>query len=117
MIAFSLTCTSLIQQNHPVEQNLLINSHSCACRNPRKACTRAVLESKTKKRPFTVHRYSAEQEHEKGLYSWDLALFRSPRRPELKNLHVIEKMKTLDLAFSTVAGEYKTPTFLSMMIL
>ena len=65
-----------------------------------------MLESRTKKKPFIVHRYSAEQELEKGLYSWDLALFRSPRRQELKNLHVIEKMKTLDLAFSTVAGEY-----------
>ena len=65
-----------------------------------------MLESRTKKKPFIVHRYSAEQELEKGLYSWDLALFRSPRRQELKNLHVIETMKTLDLAFSTVAGEY-----------
>ena len=64
-----------------------------------------MLESKSKKKPFTVYRYSAGQEYEKGLYSWDLALFRSPRRQELKNLPVIEKMKTLDLAFSTVAGE------------
>lgn len=75
-----------------------------------------MLESKTKKKPFTVHRYSAEQDYEKGLYSWDLALFRSPRRQEPKSLHVIEKMKTLDLAFSTVAGEYKILTFLSLMI-
>ena len=66
-----------------------------------------MLESRTKKKPFTVHRYSAEQENGQGLYSWDLALFRSPRRQELKKVHVIEKMKTLDLAFSTVAGEYK----------
>ena len=65
-----------------------------------------MLESK-KKKPFTVYRYSAGQEYEQGLYSWDLALFRSPRRQELRNLHAIEKMKTLDLAFSTVAGEYE----------
>ena len=77
-----------------------------------------MLESKTKKKPFTVYRYSAEQEYEKGLYSWDLALFRCPRRQELKNLHVIEKMKTLDLRFSTVAGEFEMFFLsLSMMIM
>ena len=75
-----------------------------------------MLESKTKKKSFTVHRYSAEQEYEQGLFSWDLALFRSPRRQELKNLYVIEKMKTLDLEFSTVAGEFRILTFLTMMI-
>ena len=75
-----------------------------------------MLESKTKKKPFTVYRYSAEQEYEKGLYSWDLALFRSPRRQELKNLHVIEKMKTLDLRFSTVAGEFEM-LFLSLSMM
>ena len=71
-----------------------------------------------KKKPFIVHRYSAEQEYKKGLFSWDLALFRSPRRQELKNLYVIEKMKTLDLAFSTVACEYKILTlwFMTMMM-
>ena len=117
IIAIFLTCTSLIQLNRLVEQNILINSDACPCRNPRKACTRAVLESKSKKKPFTVHRYSAEQESEKGLYSWDLALFRSPRRQELKNLYVVEKMKTLDLAFSTVAGKCFMPTFSFMMIM
>ena len=106
IMACPLTRPSLIQPYHLVEPNILINPHSCACRNPRKACTRAVLESKTKKKPFTVYRYSAEQEYEKGLFSWDLALFRSPRRQELKKWCVVEKMKTLDLAFSTVAGEY-----------
>ena len=70
-----------------------------------------------KKKPFIVHRYSAEQEYEKGLFSWDLALFRSPRRQELKNLYVIEKMKTLDLAFSSVPGEYKILTLLSMIMM
>ena len=77
-----------------------------------------MLESKTKKGPFTVYRYSAGQENEKGLYSWDLALFRSPQRQELKNLPVIEKMRTLDLEFSTVAGEYGMLYFsLSVMIM
>ena len=116
IIAFSQICTSLIQSNRLVEPNIFINSDSCDCENPRKACTRAVLESKTKKKPFTVHRYSAERENEKGLLSWDLALFRSPRRQELKNLYVIEKTKTLDLAFSTVAGECTVFTFSSLMI-
>ena len=117
IVVVSLMCTLLIQKNHLVDQNIFINSQSCSCRNPRKACTRVVLESKTKKKPFTVYRYSAEQEYEKGLYSWDLALFRSPRRQELGNLRVIEKMKTLDVAFSTVAGEYRTLDFLPMMIM
>ena len=76
-----------------------------------------MLESRTKKRPFTAHRYSPEHEYEKGLYSWDLALFRSPRRQELRNPYVVDKMKTLDLAFSTIAGEYKILLFLSMMII
>ena len=115
LIAFSPICTCLIQLNRLVEQNILINSEACPCRTPRKACTRAVLESKTKKKPFTVYKYSAEQETEKGLYSWDLALSRSPRRQELKDLYVIQKMKTLDLAFSTVAGECMMSTLLAMM--
>lgn len=88
-----------------LDPNIFINSQSCDCRNPRKACTRVILESNTKKKPFTVHRYSAKQEHEKGIYSWDLALFRSPRRQELKDLGVIEKMKTLEVAFATVTAK------------
>ena len=75
-----------------------------------------MLESNTKKKPFTVHRYSAKQEYEKGLYSWDLALFRSPRRQELKNLRVIEKMKTLEVAFATVTGACRTFDFLPVRI-
>ena len=116
IIAVSLICTPLTQEIHLVDPNIFINSQSCDCRNPRKACTRVVLESNTKKKPFTVHRYSAKHEYEKGLFSWDLALFRSPRRQELKNLHVIEKMKTLEVAFATVAGEYRTDDFLPVLI-
>ena len=116
IIAVALICTPLTQENHLVDSNIFINSQSCDCRNPRKACTRVVLESNTKKKPFTVYRYSAKQEYEKGLYSWDLALFRSPRRQELKNLRVIEKMKTLEVAFATVTGEYRTIDFLPVVI-
>ena len=116
IIAVSLLCTPLIQENYLVDPNIFINSQSCDCRNPWKACTRVVLESNTKKKPFTVHKYSAKQEYEKGLYSWDLALFRSPRRQELKNLRVIKKMKTLEVAFTTVTGKYRTFDFLPVMI-
>ena len=116
IIAVSLICTPLTQENYLVDPNIFINSQSCDCRNPRKACTRVVLESNTKKKPLTVHRYSAKQEYAKGLYSWDLALFRSPRRQELKNLRVIEKMKTLEVAFATVTGEYRTLDLLPVLI-
>ena len=115
-IAVSLICIPLTQEKYLVDPNIFINSQSCDCRNPRKACTRVVLESNTKKKPFTVHRYSAKQESEKGLYSWDLALFRSPRRQELKNVRVIERMKTLEVAFATVTGEYRTFDFFPVMI-
>ena len=116
LISVCLICTPLIQKTRLVDPNIFINSQSCDCRNPRKACTRVVLESNTKKKPFTVHKYSAKQEYEKGIYSWDLALFRSPRRQELKNLRVIEKMKTLEVAFATVTGEYRILDFLPVMI-
>ena len=91
--------------NELVEQAIFINPKSCTCKNPRNGCTRAVLESRNKKTPFAVHKFSAQHEQEKGLFSWDLAIFRYPQRQDLMHVNFVEKMKTLDLAFSSVAGE------------
>lgn len=88
-----------------MEHSVFVNPKSCSCRNPKKACRRAVLESS--KKPFVVQRLSADHEEEQGLFSWDLAMFRYPRRPEFKQVKTIEKMKYLDLEFATVAG--RTP--------
>ena len=52
-----------------------------------------------------VQRFTAEQDNERGLFSWDLALFRRPRHPGLKDVNTVEKMKTLDLAFSSLEGK------------
>ncbi|KAL8691466.1 MAG: hypothetical protein Q9218_003310 [Villophora microphyllina] len=86
--------------NRPVEQDVFINPKSCACHKPKRNCTRVVLESKAK--PFVLHRFSADKEKAQGLFSWDLAMFRYPRRPEYKNINVVEKMKYLDLDFGDV---------------
>ncbi|KAL8898589.1 MAG: hypothetical protein Q9207_006622 [Kuettlingeria erythrocarpa] len=57
------------------------------------------------KKPFVVQRYCADHEDEQGLFSWDLATFRYPRRPEFKQIKTVEKMKYLDLEFSTVTAK------------
>ncbi|KAL8757214.1 MAG: hypothetical protein Q9184_004274 [Pyrenodesmia sp. 2 TL-2023] len=86
-----------------LEHNVFINPRSCPCRNPRKSCTRAVLESS--KKPFVVQRLSADHEEEQGLFSWDLAMFRYPRQPGFKQVKTVEKMKYLDLEFASVAAK------------
>lgn len=48
-----------------------------------------------------------------GLFSWDLATFRYPRRPEFTQVKTVERMKYLDLEFSDVAGMKKPPSFSS----
>ncbi|KAL8928811.1 MAG: hypothetical protein Q9208_001589 [Pyrenodesmia sp. 3 TL-2023] len=86
-----------------LEHSVFINPKSCSCRNPKKACTRAILESSTK--PFVVQRLCADHEEEQGLFSWDLAMFRYPRRPEFTHVRTVEKMKYLDLKFASVAAK------------
>ena len=88
-----------ITHKKPVEQNVFVNRQSCDCKNSKKSCKRAVLESKQKH--FLVQKFSAEQ----GLFSWDLAKFRCPRRQDFKDVKVVEKMNYLVLDFSTEAGK------------
>ena len=66
-----------------------------------------VLESKT--RPFVVHRFSVNEQDERRLFSFDLGLFRYPHRPEYKDIEVVERMKYLDLEFSSVEGNRLWP--------
>lgn len=94
-------------KRYPVEQSVFINPKSCSCRNSKKACKRAVLESR--KKPFVVQRHCVDREDEQGLFSWDLAMFRYPRRPEFKQINTVEKMKYLDLEFSSVTGREPCP--------
>lgn len=95
-----------------LEYTVFINPKSCACKNPKRQCTRAVLESS--KKPFVVQRLTAEHKEEQGLFSWDLGMFRYPRRPEFNQVQTVEKMKYLDLDFSSVAGR-NPPCLLSMI--
>ncbi|KAL8735933.1 MAG: hypothetical protein Q9166_000495 [cf. Caloplaca sp. 2 TL-2023] len=86
-----------------LEQSVFVNPKSCSCRNPKKTCKRVVLESK--KKPFVVQKLSADHEEEQGLFSWDLAMFRYPRRPDFKHVNKVDKMKYLDLEFSSIAAK------------
>ena len=78
--------------------------------HPKKGGARAVLERdrKHKKKPFIIRKFSAPQAGEKGLLDWDLGLFRLPRRQDLSKAPVVEKVKTLDLAFQSVRGRPKS---------
>lgn len=76
-----------------------VNTDLCGCKKTRKPCTRTVIDSEMK--PFLVHKIAAGQ----GLYSWDLAQFRHPRLPNLKDLKTVDKMKWIDLRFATVASK------------
>ncbi|KAL8661587.1 MAG: hypothetical protein Q9202_005473 [Teloschistes flavicans] len=86
-----------------LEQEVFVNPKSCSCRKPGKKCTRVILESKAKS--FLVHRFCADKENAEGLFSWDLAMFRYPRRPEYKNIKAVEKMKFLDLDFGDLPAK------------
>lgn len=76
-----------------------INPELCGCEKTKKPCKRAVIDRK--KEPLRVRKISAER----GLYSWDLAQLRYPRRRDFKDLKIIENMKWIDLAFTTVAAK------------
>ena len=62
-----------------------------------------ILESKKKK--INLRRYHASQKSGKGLYTWDLARFRSPRHPEYDDVEILAKVKYLTLTFETVERE------------
>jgi len=89
----------LFADSEIVDMSVRINADLCSCKKAKKPCTRAVIDSKTK--ALRVQRFSAEQ----GLYSWDLAQFRYPQRPDFKNPKIVDKMKWVDLDFPTVAGK------------
>ncbi|KAL8763372.1 MAG: hypothetical protein Q9194_007364, partial [Teloschistes cf. exilis] len=76
-------------------------------------CTRVVLESESKHKPILLHRVSADREQAEGLFSWDLAMFRYPRRPEYQKIKAVEKTKYLDLDFGSVAGKNTSPPFVT----
>ncbi|KAL8735449.1 MAG: hypothetical protein Q9181_002830 [Wetmoreana brouardii] len=88
-----------------LERNIFVNPESCACRNPKKGCRRVVLESKSKKEPFVVHRLFTNPAAERHLFSWDLAMFRYPHRPEFQGIKVVEKMMHLNLEFSSLEAK------------
>ncbi|KAI4164534.1 MAG: hypothetical protein LQ342_001847 [Letrouitia transgressa] len=95
---------NLILTNHLVDTHIFINPQSCPCKSKTKKnlCTRTVLESNDKKKPFTVYKFCANKPYGEGLYSWDLGLFRYPRRPELNKVKTVKNMNSLGLAFATV---------------
>ncbi|KAL8816448.1 MAG: hypothetical protein Q9223_004543 [Gallowayella weberi] len=62
-----------------------------------------IIFTKCKSRYTLLH--LKHHEEEQGLFSWDLAMFRYPRRPEYKHVKTVDKMKYLDLEFSTIAAK------------
>ena len=59
----------------------------------------------SKKKPFKVQRFCAENEDGQGLHKWDLGIFRHPTHPNFRNLKSIEKMSYIDLDFGSLESE------------
>ncbi|KAL8715356.1 MAG: hypothetical protein Q9220_000689 [cf. Caloplaca sp. 1 TL-2023] len=87
-----------------LEPSIFVNPKSCSCSKPKKQCRRVVLEDKNKKF-LTLQKLSADREEQLGLFSWDLATFRYPRRPEFGKVKTVDKTKYLDLEFSSVSAK------------
>ncbi|KAL8953686.1 MAG: hypothetical protein Q9222_000470 [Ikaeria aurantiellina] len=87
-----------------LEPTIFVNPKSCSCSKPKKQCRRVVLEDRNKKY-LTLQKLSADREEQLGLFSWDLAMFRYPRRPEYGKVKTVDKMKYLDLEFSSISAK------------
>ena len=80
----------------PVDASIHVEPSSCGCRNPHRQCNKVVLESK---RHFAIRIFSADEKGDRGLESWDLSIFRSPRSEKWKSTIVNEEVSTLELQF------------------
>ena len=94
-----------------MQQDIYINKLACPCKNPKKICTRSVLESK--KKPFKVQRFCTEKEDEQGLHSWDIGIFRHPPHPDFKVLKTVDKMNYIDLDFGSLESGFSSGNALS----
>lgn len=83
---------------------IFVNDQSCYCKKSPTTCKRIVLEAKENGK-MNIRKLSAQEKHEKGLHSWDLARFRLPRHPKYKDVEVLTKVKYICLDFATVAAK------------
>lgn len=82
-----------------LDANVFINPQACKCQKAPQTCKRVVLEK------VTVRKLSAQQKHEKGLNSWDLAPFRLPRHPKYRDIEVLSKIKYICFDFASVPAK------------
>ena len=95
-----------------VDQDISLKPELCQCKNPRKSCRRVILGGTPGiSKAIDLRKHRADQEEERGLYTWDLARFRHPQHAEYRDLEQIRK-KYICLDFPSEIGTIECTPFL-----
>lgn len=86
-----------------LDVNVFVNRQACRCNHSPQSCKRVVLESRTK---LVVRRSSAQEKLERGLTSWNLALFRLPRHPRYREIEILPRIKYMCFDFATFSAKH-----------
>ncbi|KAL8735771.1 MAG: hypothetical protein Q9166_000635 [cf. Caloplaca sp. 2 TL-2023] len=106
MVLFTVHQDKYAFLHFELTNRVFVNPERCYCRqNSKKPCRTVVIDTKDK--TINLRRFHASQESGKGLYTWDLARFRTPRHPQYKDVEVVKKVEYLILEFDSVDGKVK----------
>ena len=82
-----------------VDRNTDIHPGSCNCANPKKVCTKSVIEST--RGDLTARRLDAG----KDLDAWNLAALSLYQQPQSLKDHLVEHLKLVSVNFASVQGK------------